>query len=273
MTSKKISLSNFVSPKNKNNEEGKHFSEYIFQLKKTNSYNQLQDSKIQIVFKKDTEIQNNSITEEDEYNEEIYNNSISTFRFMFNNDNEDNKTKSSNNSTKDKNKNVYPFKRNKFLKNNEKHDKNSIECNTENNNYDLKDNNTFPNGENYFFMNLIEIFDKNNKNIKNVTENNLQKKEYKITDKFSRKNRKKKLKINNGNFDVAHSKSPSLLYKDKNDKKNIINKVNLTDNKIGKKILKIKPKNNITLKEEEVNNQKNNNLKSITKNLFTQNFE
>ena len=273
MTSKKISLSNLVSPKNKNNAEGKHFSKYIFQLKKNSSYNQLQDSKIQIVFKKDKEIQNNSITEEDEYNEEIYNNSISTFKFMLNNDNDDNKTKSSNNSSKDKSKNLYLFKRNKFLKNNEKHDKHSIDCITDVNNYDLKDNNKFPNGENYFFMNLIDIFDKNNKNIKNVIENNLQKKEYKITDKFSRKNRKKKLKINNGNLDVDHSKSPSLLYMAKNDKKNIINKVNLTDNKIGKKILKIKPKNNITLKEEEVNIQKNNNLKSITKNLFTKNFE
>jgi hypothetical protein len=136
-----------------------------------------------------------------------------------NDDNDDNKTKSSNNSSKDKSKNVYLFKRNKFLKNNEKQDKHSIECNTDINNYDLKDNNTFPNRENYFFMNLIDIFDKNNKNKKNVTENNLEKKEYKITDKFSRKNRKIKLKINNSNFNVAHSKSPSLLYMAKNDKK------------------------------------------------------
>lgn len=273
MTSKKISLSNFVSPKNKNNAEGKNFSKYIFQLKKNNSYNQLQNSKIQIVFKKDREIQNNSITEEDEYNEEMYNNQISTFKIMLNSDNEDNKTKSSNNSYKDKSKNIYLFKRNKYFKNNEKHNKHSIESNTDISNYDLKDNTTSPDGENYYFMNLIEIFDKNNKNIKIFTENNLKKKEYKITDKFSRKNRKKKLKIIDSNFDAAHSKSPSLLYKAKNDKKNISNKVNLTDNKIDKKILKIKPKNNITSKEEEANIQKNNNLKSITKNLFTKNFE
>ena len=74
MTSKKIPLNNFAILKNKNNAEGKNFSKYIFQLKKNNSYYQLQDSKIQIVFKKDTEIQKNSIIEEDEYNEEIYNN-------------------------------------------------------------------------------------------------------------------------------------------------------------------------------------------------------
>jgi hypothetical protein len=150
MTSKKISLSNYYSPKNINNTEGKHFSKYIFMLKKNNSYNQLQNSKIQIVFKKDTEIQKNSITEEDEYNEEIYNNPISTFKFMLNNDNDDNKTESSVNSYKDKSKKVYLFKRNKFLKNNEKHDKLSKECNTDTNNYDLKDNNTSPNGENYY---------------------------------------------------------------------------------------------------------------------------
>ena len=274
MTSKKISLSNFASPKNKNNAEGKNFSKYIFQLKKNNSYNQLQDSKIQIVFKKDTEIQKNSIAEEDEYNEEIYNNPISTLKFMFNNDNEDNQTKSSNNSFKDKSKNVYLFKRNKFLINNEKPDNHSIACNTDINNYNLKDNNASQDGGNYYFMNLIEIFDKKNKNIKNVTENNLKKKENKITDKFSRKNRKKKLKIINNNYDVDHSKSPSLLFKAKNGIKNSSNQVNFTDNKFDKKILKINPKNNADSKEEEeMNIQKNNHLKSITKNLFTKNFE
>jgi len=276
MTSKKISLSNFVSPKNKNNEEGKQFSKYVFQLKKNNSYSSLQNSKIQIVFKKDTEIQNKSITEEDEYNEEIYNNPIVTFKFMHNNDNDDNRTQSSSYSSIDKSKKSYIFKRSKYFKNNEKNDKYSIECNADINNYALKENNIPLNqnsktldGENYHFMNLIEIFEKNNKNIQNFTENNLKKKEYKITEKFSPKNKKKKLKINPDNLVVAHSKSPSFLNKDKN----IGSKVNLTDNKTDKKIFKIKPKYNITSKEEEVNSQKSNNLKSITKNLFTKNFE
>ena len=137
----------------------------------------------------------------------------------------------------------------------------------------MNQNSKSSDGDNFHFMNLIEIFDKKNKNIKNIAENNLHKKDYKITDKFSRKNRKKKLKINDGNLIDAHSKSPSFIYKPKNDKKNINNKVNLTDNKIDKKILKIKPKNNITSKDEEVNIQKSNHLKSITKNLFTKNFE
>ena len=280
MTSKKISLSNFVNPKNKNNAEGKQFSKYIFQLKKNNSYSSLQNSKIQIVFKKDTEIQNKSITEEDEYNEEIYNNPIVTFKFMHNNDNDDNRTQSSSYSSLDKSKKSYIFKRSKYLKNNEKNDKYSIECNADINNYALKDNNIPLNqnaktldGENYHFMNLIEIFDKYNKNIKNFTENNLKKKEYKITDKFSRKNKKKRLKINADNLIVAHYKSPSLLNRAINDKKNIGIKANLTDNKTDKKLLKIKPKYNITSKEEEVNSQNSNNLKSITKNLFTKNFE
>ena len=42
MNSKNISLSNFASPKNKNNERNR-ISKYMLQLKKNYSYNKLQD--------------------------------------------------------------------------------------------------------------------------------------------------------------------------------------------------------------------------------------
>ena len=66
MNSKNISLSNFASPKNKNNERNR-ISKYMLQLKKNYSYNKLQDIfKIQKILKKENEIQNNSIIEEDD---------------------------------------------------------------------------------------------------------------------------------------------------------------------------------------------------------------
>ena len=59
------------------------------------------------IFKKDSEIQNNSITDEDEYNKEIYNDSILSYKLFFNDENVIVHSKSSFYSLEGKNKNIY----------------------------------------------------------------------------------------------------------------------------------------------------------------------
>lgn len=59
------------------------------------------------IFKKDSEIQNNSITDEDEYNKEIYNDTILSYKLSFNDEMIIVHSKSSFYSLKGKNKNIH----------------------------------------------------------------------------------------------------------------------------------------------------------------------
>lgn len=285
MNSKKISLSNFGSPKNKNNER-KHISKYMLQLKKNYSYNKFQDvSKIQKISKKENEIQNNSIIEEDDYNEEIYNNPITSLKITFNDEsNYDHKSKSSFSSFEDKSKNIYFFNSNKYLSNNDKHDKYSMESFTDSN-YTFQDSNNLGNNtnvksidkDNLFFMNIINAFEKNSKMKENNRNALLEKnviRDNQISNKFSRMNKKKKIKqnIKNNSIEIL-TKSPSLQFNGNNKRKNYISKINIAENKSDNKNLNTESKKILSLKEDEINIEQNNNLQSITKNLFNQNFE
>ena len=285
MNSKKISLSNFGSPKNKNNERN-HISKYMLQLKKNYSYNKVQDiSKIQKILKKESEIQNNSIIEEDDYNEEIYNNPIASLKFTLNDEsNYDHKSKSSFSSFEDKSKNIYFFNSNKYLTSNDKHDKYSMESLTDSN-YTFQDSNFLGNNtnaksidkDNLFFMNIINAFDKNNKMKENNKKILLEKneiKDNKISNKFSRMGKKKKFKqnIKDNSIEIL-TKSPSLQFNGNNKRKNYISKINITENKNDNKMPYTESKKILSLREEEINIEQNNNLQSIAKNLFNKNFE
>lgn len=177
----------------------------MLQLKKNYSYNKIQDiSKIQKILKKESEIQNNSIIEEDDYNEEIYNNPIASLKFTLNDENNyDHKSKSSFSSFEDKSKSIYFFNSNKYLTSNDKHDKYSMESLTDSN-YTFQDSNFLGNNtnakpidkDNLFFMNIINAFDKNNKMKENNKKILLEKneiKDNKISNKFSRVGKKKNL--------------------------------------------------------------------------------
>ena len=285
MNSKKISLSNFGSPKNKNNER-KQISKYMLKLKKNYSYNKFQDiSKIQNILKKENEIQNNSIIEEDDYNEEIYNNPITSLKFTYNDErNYDLKSKSSFSSYEDKSKNIYFFNSNKYLASNDKHDKYSMESFTDSN-YTFQDSNIPGNNanaksidkDNLFFMSIINVFEKNNKmkeNNKNILLENNEIRENKISNKFSRGNQKKKFKqnIKDNSIEIL-AKSPSLQFNGNNKRTNFISKISITENKNDKKMPYTKSQKILSSKDEGINIEQNNNLQSITKNLFSKNFE
>ena len=285
MNSKNISLSNFASPKNKNNERNR-ISKYMLQLKKNYSYNKFQDIyKIQKILKKENEIQNSSIIEEDDYNEEIYNNPITSLQFTFNDEsNYDHKSKSSFSSFEDKSKNIYFFNNNKYLTNNDKNNKYSMESFTESN-YTLQDSSLLGNStniksidkDNLFFMNIINAFEKNSKMKKNNKNTLLERnkiKENKISNKFSKVKQKKKYKRNiRDNSVKILTKSPSLQFNGNNKGKNYINKIKNTENKKDNKIPYTESKKILTLKDEEIKMEQNNNLESIKKNLFKKNFE
>ena len=285
MNSKNISLSNFASPKNKNNERNR-ISKYMLQLKKNYSYNKLQDIfKIQKILKKENEIQNNSIIEEDDYNEEIYNNPITSLQFTFNDEsNYDHKSKSSFSSFEDKSRNIYFFNNNKYLASNDKHNKYSVESFTDSN-YTLQDSSLLGNSsniksidnDNLFFMSIINAFVKNSKmkkNNKNSLPERNKIKENKISNKFSRVNQKKKFKrtITDNSIKIL-TKSPSFKFNGNNKGKNYINKIKNTENKKDNKIPYTESKKILSLKEEEIKMEQNNNLQSIKKNLFNKNFE
>ena len=283
MTSKNISLSCMVTPKNSDKSEQKFISKYNSQYKKNNLHGIfIKKAKNKNVFKKDTEIQNNSIIEEDDYNEEIYNNYTSQHKFGINEENDDFKSKSSFSSFDDKNKNIFLFHNSKVITNNEKHIRNSMGSNLDSN-YTFQDSQNSKNiDKDYLYiMNIVSNFEKIHKkldNIKNKNNENNNKKnndnkdnnflKNKITSKFSVKNRKKVLTKNNNNFIGIHSKSPSQPFKENNRRKNIIlSKINENDNKMTNS----DSKSNVISRDKKINLINMNNIKSIKKNLFNKN--
>ena len=174
MTSKNISLSCMVTPKNSDKSEQKFISKYNSQYKKNNLHGIfIKKAKNKNVFKKDTEIQNNSIIEEDDYNEEIYNNYTSQHKFGINEENDDFKSKSSFSSFDDKNKNIFLFHNSKVITNNEKHIRNSMGSNLDSN-YTFQDSQNSKNiDKDYLYiMNIVSNFEKIHKKLDNIKNKN-----------------------------------------------------------------------------------------------------
>ena len=177
MSRKKYLLNNNNNSKNKDNIEEKRISNYIFQSKRINEFTlfeEIYDNKNN--FKKDYEIQNNSIIDEDEYNEEIYNNPISSFKYIFNDDNDDYNYKKnlSLNSSEEKSKVIFLFKTPKNSYHKEKDKLNSMETNSDKN-YSFQDNSFFLNHnsksldkDNIIFMNIINNFEKSHQKLENI---------------------------------------------------------------------------------------------------------
>ena len=280
MISKGFSLNNYSNQKIKENSEEKHFPKKISTLKKKGPYNKYLDIfKNKNIFKKESEIQNNSIIEEDDYNEDIYNNSITSYKYGVSEekDNEDYKSKSSFSSFDEKNKNIFLFYNSKIGNNKDKNSRYSMESNVESN-HTCQDSSIFSNKnsisdkDNLYFMNIITIFNNIHKkleniiNCKRITDNkNRNYNENKETSKYSIKNRQKIMAKNN-NYIGSHYKSPSNPLKENNRKKNIYHKINENNNKIActdtKIIINSKDGRKDLIKDI------NNNINLIKKNLF-----
>jgi hypothetical protein len=152
-------------------------------------------------------------------------------------------------------------------------------------NYTFQDSNILGNNtnvklidkDNLILMSLINAFGKNIKMKENNNKILLEKnkiKENKISNKFSRVNKKKKIKqnIKDNSIEIL-AKSPSFQFNGNNNRKNYINKFNINENKKDNKIPYTESQKKISLKDEETNIEQSNNLQSITKNLFNKNFE
>ena len=284
MSRKKYLLNNTNNSKNKDNIEEKRISNYIFQSKRINEFTlfeEIYDNKNN--FKKDYEIQNNSIIDEDEYNEEIYNNPISSFKYIFNDDNDDYNYKKnlSLNSSEEKSKVIFLFKTPKNSYHKEKDKLNSMETNSDKN-YSFQDNSFFLNHnsksldkDNIIFMNIINNFEKSHQKLENIKNKNFTyeknnkdsgvKRRYnnlkdKIISKFSIKKRRKMFSNNYNDIDKNTMFNSHSL-------NGIINK--------GKNLIKrnIEVNNeNLNTESKEYKNSSNNNIRSIVKNLFNKNF-
>ena len=144
MNSKKIHIVNLLNQKNKDVLEDKKL--YKNAIKRNNNFPK--------IIKKDSEIQNNSIIDEDEYNEEIYNNNILSYIIDINEENVMLHSKSS----------FYSMERNKkklfslnFSKVNNENNKNSNIDITKN--IDDSQNSENVDKDNVEFMNILNKFD------------------------------------------------------------------------------------------------------------------
>jgi ribosome-associated toxin RatA of RatAB toxin-antitoxin module len=126
-------------------------------------------------------------------------------------------------------------------------------------------------------MNIINAFEKNSKmkkNNKNTLSERNKIRENKISNKFSRVNQKKKFKRNiRDNSIKILTKSPSVQINGNNKGKNYVNKLTITENKKDNRIPYTESKKILSLKDEEIKMEQDNNLQSIKKNLFKKNFE
>ena len=220
MHSRKISLNNFIIPRNKNisNEQILFKDKLQLQPKLTKIHinNNNIDNRKQFMKKK--EIQENSINEEDDYFFEVYNNSIEKdddFLIGYNNDNKF-KTITANNNFNGINKKFLKFNNIKKMNinNYKKYCTNSLEYNNylnlntiEGNEKKYTDENTnnLINNINMFKMvhkerkknkllNSILSKDKNQTNLFELNNNN----KYIITNKYSKKNKINKIQSDNG---------------------------------------------------------------------------
>ena len=200
------------------------------------------------IFKKDSEIQNNSITDEDEYNKEIYNDTILSYKLSFNDEMIIVHSKSSFYSLKGKNKNIHILSntKNNIQNQNSNLDTNKIFKEYQSSNTIDKDNiefmkivNNFNEVHKKIIVKNIENFAKNDEKKYN---NNIKKNEI---SKFSIKKRK-------NNELKNHMKSPSQPCNRKNNE--------------GESIYK-EAKNIIMNKDKKLD------ISSITINLFNNNHQ
>ena len=240
MHSKRSHAMNLFNQKNKEDLEDQKIYKDIHKINSILIY-------VPKIFKKDAEIQNNSITDEDEYNKEIYNDTILSYNLSFNDENVIVHSKSSFYSFEGKNKNIHILsnKKNNIQNQNSNNDNNKIFKEYQSSNTIDKDNiefmrivNTFNEVHKKIIAKNIEYFDKNDE--KKNCNNNINKNDI---SKFSIKNRKNNELRN-------HMKSPSQPCNRKN--------------KEGESIYK-EAKNIIMNKDKKLD------MNSITKNLFNKN--
>lgn len=198
------------------------------------------------IFKKDSEIQNNSITDEDEYNKEIYNDAILSYNIFINDENVIVHSKSSFYSFEGKNKNIHILNNTKNNIHNQNTNliPNKIIKEYQNSNTVEKDN--------IEFMKIVNNFNEVHKkiivkNIDNFVRNDEKKyinneKKNNALSKFSIKKRKNNLR--------NHLKSPSQPFNRKNNEGETTGK---------------EDKNIIMTKDKKLD------MNSITKNLFNKN--
>lgn len=219
------------------------------------------------IFKKDSEIQNNSITDEDEYNKEIYNDSILSYKLFFNDENVIVHSKSSFYSLEGKNKNIYIFSNTKNNIQNQKLnlDKNKIFQEYQSSNTIDKEQIEFMKIVNNFnevhrktIVKNIENFGKNyeKKNSNNNMKNN-------EISKFSIKKRK------NNNL-RNHMKSPSQPCNRKNNEEDSTYKEtkNIIMNKDKKLDMSSISKNLFNKNQQYLTNINNKNKEISKKNTF-----
>ena len=283
MSSRKILTNNLINKNNQNNKEEKNITNYKYQRKNNNdiSNSKKENKQIKSFPLKNNETHRIILQEEDNYNYEIYNKPISSFKTYLLKSNIDKKynTISTFNSFQLKYKNNPLFNRIKKNKGkNEFQNFNFMEVNSDLNlsfEANIKNNKEpkliYKNKTN--FEKIIRIFDKNhkiinNKNILNKYKNinivsrYIKYNKNKKISKFSKKNKNTELRKNSNNITDSFKRNDSEgfneLYKRKN-KMNEINIIQSTDKRYDK-----------YKKDEQMDFEKNS-IKSVARNLFNKN--
>jgi hypothetical protein len=152
MHSKRNHVLNIFNQKNKEDLEDQKIYKDIHKINSILIY----DPKI---FKKDTEIQNNSITDEDEYNKEIYNDTILSYNLSFNDENVIVHSKSSFYSFEGKNKNIH------ILSNTKNNIQNQNSNMDKNKNFKVYQSSNTIDKDNIEFMRIVNTFNEVHKKI------------------------------------------------------------------------------------------------------------
>ena len=239
MHSKEIHIVNLLNQKNKD----------VLEDKKLYRNANKRNNNCPNIIKKDSEIQNNSIIDEDEYNEDVYNSNILSYKIAPNEEKGILHSKSSFYSKERNKKNLYSLNFSKVNNENNKNNKNSnidivktIEEEQNSKNVD-KDNTEFMNILNKFNEIHKKIIDKkienNDKNKQKIYSNSSIRN--KIISKFSKKKRK-------NNYLRSHFKYPSQSFN---------------------KICQIERSSNTDSKSNLITRDKKLNINSITRNLFS----
>jgi len=240
MHSKKSHVANLFNQRNKDVLEDQKDYKNIHKINNILIYNPK-------IFKKDSEIQNNSITDEDEYNKDIYNDTILSYKLSFNDENIIAHSKSSFYSLEGKNKNIHILNntKNNIQNQNSNLDTKKIFKEYQSSNTIDKDNiefmkivNNFNEVHNKIIVKNIKNFGKNEE--KKYNNNNMKKNEI---SKFSIKKRKNNELRN-------HMKSPSQPCSRKNNEGESTHK---------------------EVKNIIINKDKKLDISSISKNLFNKN--
>ena len=240
MHSKRNHVLNLFNQKNKEDLEDQKIYKDIHKINSILIY----DPKI---FKKDTEIQNNSITDEDEYNKEIYNDTILSYNLSFNDENVIVHSKSSFYSFEGKNKNIH------MLSNTKNNIQNQNSNMDNNKNFKVYQSSNTIDKDNIEFMRIVNTFNEMHK--KNVAKN---------IEKFGKNDEKKNC---NNNINKNEISKFSIKKKKNNELRNHVKSPSQPcnrKNKEGESIYK-ETKNIIMNKDKKLD------MNSITKNLFNKN--